>query len=101
MYDSIRAWTVKLGKIEKLYAFTYQPQRPEKDLNGWEIYNARREWKRLGISEKGTDNGWRISRLNVDYSVCSRSYWDVLGVLIGLLVFAHVSSFAPYPFIDI
>lgn len=69
VYDSIKAWTCKLGRIEKLYAFTYQPQRPEKEVNGWTIYDARREWRRLGISEKGTDKGWRISRVNTDYSV--------------------------------
>ena len=69
MYDSIKAWTCKLGRIEKLYAFTYQPQRPEKDVNGWLVYDARREWKRLGISEKGADKGWRISTVNKDYGV--------------------------------
>ena len=30
VYDSIRAWTCKLGRIEKLYAFSYQPQKPER-----------------------------------------------------------------------
>ena len=69
MYDSIKAWTCKLGRIEKLYAFTYQPQRPEKDVNGWLVYDARSEWKRLGISEKGADKGWRISTVNKDYGV--------------------------------
>lgn len=69
MYDSIKAWTCKLGRIEKLYAFSYQPQKPEDDVNGWIIYDAKQEWKRLGISEKGTDKGWRISRVNTDYGV--------------------------------
>ncbi|KAL9103441.1 MAG: hypothetical protein Q9163_001504 [Psora crenata] len=68
VYDSIRAWTCKLGRVEKLYAFSYQPQRPEKDFNGWEAYNARKEWERLGVSEKGTDKGWRLSAINTDYS---------------------------------
>ena len=69
VYDSIRAWTCKLGRVDKLYAFTYQPQKPEKEIHGWELYDARREWRRLGISEKGTDKGWRISTINSDYSV--------------------------------
>lgn len=69
VYDSIKAWTCKLGKIEKLYAFAYQPQKPEKEVNGWSIYNARQELKRLGISEKGPDRGWRISTINTDYGV--------------------------------
>ena len=70
VYDSIKAWTCKLGKIEKLYAFSYQPQRPEKDSNGWNLYDARREWRRLGVSEKSTNKGWRISNINTDYAVC-------------------------------
>lgn len=91
MYDSIKAWTCKLGKIEKLYAFSYQPQRAEKDVNGWSIYDARREWKRLGISEKGTDKGWRISNVNVDYTVSSSP--QLYGVVTEeSLVFAYLSS---------
>ena len=65
----MRAWTCKIGRVDKLYAFAYQPQRPEKDFDGWSVYDAKREWKRLGISEKGADKGWRISRINTDYSV--------------------------------
>ncbi|KAL8894134.1 MAG: hypothetical protein Q9192_004583 [Flavoplaca navasiana] len=71
VYDSIKAWTCKLGRIEKLYAFTYQPQAPEKDINGWNFYDARKEWKRQGISEKLSDKGWRISKLNSDYGFSS------------------------------
>ena len=71
MYDSIKAWTCKLGRIEKLYAFSYEPPRPEKEVNGWVVYDARKEWRRLGISEKGTDKGWRISNINADYDVRS------------------------------
>jgi hypothetical protein len=51
-------------------AFTYDPQPPEKAINGWETYDARKEWKRLGISAKDSEKGWRISEINVDYSVC-------------------------------
>lgn len=69
VYDSIKAWTCKLGRIEKLYAFSYQPQQLEKDVNGWDIYDARAEWKRLGVSDKGADRGWRISKINIDYCV--------------------------------
>jgi myotubularin-related protein 6/7/8 len=69
VYDSIKAWTCKLGRIEKLYAFNYQPQKPEKDVDGWAIYDARAEWRRLGIGGKCADKGWRISTINVDYAV--------------------------------
>ena len=73
VYDSIKAWTCKLGRIEKLYAFSYQPQRPEKEVNGWDIYIPREEWKRQGISDKSTDKGWRISTINTDYDVGGKS----------------------------
>lgn len=69
MYDNIREWTCKLGRVEKLYAFTYQPQQLERNVNGWDIYDARAEWRRLGISDKGVDRGWRISKINSDYGV--------------------------------
>ena len=69
VYDSIKAWTCRLGRVEKLYAFSYQPQKPEKDVNGWKLYDARAEWRRLGIGEKATERGWRISTINVDYAV--------------------------------
>lgn len=69
VYDSIKAWTCKLGRVEKLYAFTYQPQRPEKDVNGWALYDPRAEWRRLGIGEKSAERGWRISTINADYAV--------------------------------
>ncbi|KAK5186095.1 phosphatidylinositol-3-phosphatase ymr1, partial [Cryomyces antarcticus] len=67
VYDSIKSLTCKLGRVEKLYAFTYRPQPPEKDVNGWELYDAKREWRRLGISEKDADKAWRISEINADY----------------------------------
>jgi len=79
-----------LGKIEKLYAFSYQPQQPEKDVNGWTIYDARTEWKRLGISEKGTDKRWRISRVNTDYGVGRKGLRLLEHLLTRSTVFTHV-----------
>ncbi|KAL8720617.1 MAG: hypothetical protein Q9225_002553 [Loekoesia sp. 1 TL-2023] len=79
VYDSIKAWTCKLGRVEKLYAFTYQPQSPEKEFNGWNLYDARKEWRRLGISEKNSDKGWRISKINTDYAF-SPTYPALLAV---------------------
>ncbi|KAI9758356.1 MAG: 40S ribosomal protein S3 [Chaenotheca gracillima] len=67
VFESIRALTCRLGRIEKLYAFSYRPQYPEKDVNGWTLYDPRQEWKRLGVSDKGTENGWRLTGINEDY----------------------------------
>ncbi|KAI9856219.1 MAG: hypothetical protein M1824_005528 [Vezdaea acicularis] len=77
VYESIKGLTCKVGRVEKLYAFSYRPQHPEKDCNGWEIYDARQEWRRLGISEKDTDKGWRVSNINSDYKF-SPSYPSLL-----------------------
>lgn len=93
VYDSIKAWTCKLGKIEKLYAFAYRPQQPEREVNGWDIYDARQEWKRLGVSERGADRGWRISNINTDYGVSLCQNPGGCPYLIRL-VFPNVSSTA-------
>lgn len=69
VYDSIKLWTCKIGRIEKLYAFTYQPQAPEKDFDGWNLYDPRKEWARLGVGKEGGHPGWRISEVNIDYTV--------------------------------
>jgi len=81
VYDSIKAWTCKLGRIEKLYAFAYRPQQPEKEVNGWDIYDARQEWKRLGVSEKGADRGWRISNINTDYGVSLCQFLETMRLI--------------------
>ncbi|EQL29323.1 hypothetical protein RJZ56_006309 [Blastomyces dermatitidis] len=67
-YESIKSWTCRLGRIEKLYAFTYQPPPPERGLNGWNLYDPREEWLRLGVGKPDTNCGWRISTINQDYS---------------------------------
>ncbi|KAF1843029.1 phosphatases II [Cucurbitaria berberidis CBS 394.84] len=79
VYDSIRALSCKIGRLDKLLAFTYQPKPPEDQQNGWDIYDARREWKRLGISSKDTEKGWRISEVNVEYKY-SKTYPALLVV---------------------
>ena len=69
VYDSLRAWTCQLGQIEKLYAFNYQPQSPEKDMDGWHIYDPGREWRRMGVGTVDSKANWRISQINQDYAV--------------------------------
>ncbi|RAL09999.1 phosphatidylinositol-3-phosphatase YMR1 [Aspergillus homomorphus CBS 101889] len=65
VYENIKGWTCKIGRIDKLYAFTYQPPAPEQKFNGWEFYDPRKEWARQGVDQNGS--GWRISQLNADY----------------------------------
>lgn len=68
-YDTVRCLTCKVGSVEKLYAFSYRSPEPEKAIGGWKLYDPRREFKRMGISAKDTDKGWRISDINHDYQV--------------------------------
>ncbi|KAI0014020.1 phosphatases II [Xylariaceae sp. FL0662B] len=67
-FEYIRNRTCRLGSIDKLYAFSYQPLKAEKPFNGWEIYDPRLEFRRQGISSKAVDRGWRISHINKDYA---------------------------------
>ena len=67
VYESIKGATCRLGSIDKLYAFSYKPVPHEQQISGWDLYDAKAEWKRQGISDKGVDRGWRISKINTDY----------------------------------
>lgn len=68
VYEYIRIRTCRLGTIERLYAFSYQPLKGEAHLNGWHIYDPRAEFRRQGISTKSVDRGWRVSLINKDYT---------------------------------
>ncbi|KAF7506430.1 hypothetical protein GJ744_011784 [Endocarpon pusillum] len=83
VYDSIRAWTCKLGRIEKVYAFTYQPQPPEKDINSWNFYDPMKEWRRMGVGDTSRKTKWRISNINLDYSF-SPTYPSLLAVPVSI-----------------
>ncbi|KAK0722759.1 protein-tyrosine phosphatase-like protein [Lasiosphaeria miniovina] len=80
-YDFIRSRTCRLGSVDKLLAFSYSPPHasPEYKISGWDVYDARAEFRRQGISEKAADLGWRITSINADYSF-SPTYPAVLAV---------------------
>ncbi|KAF3012212.1 hypothetical protein E8E14_009315 [Neopestalotiopsis sp. 37M] len=67
-FECMRNRTCRLGSMEKLYAFSYQPLKQEKPFNGWELYDPKTEFRRQGISSKSQDRGWRISTINNDYT---------------------------------
>ena len=79
VFESIKAQTCRVGTIDKLYAFSYKPPPVEREINGWEVYDPKAEFRRQGISAKGVDRGWRISKINSDYSF-SPTYPAVLAV---------------------
>lgn len=66
-YETIKAWTTGLGKIEKLYAFSYQPPKQEQAVTGWKLYDPKKEWARLGVGS--TAKNWRISSINTNHEV--------------------------------
>ncbi|KAL4793572.1 protein-tyrosine phosphatase-like protein [Aspergillus venezuelensis] len=65
VYESIKYWTCKIGRVDRLYAFTFQPPPPEQKFNGWELYDPAKELARQGVGRDG--HGWRISQINSDY----------------------------------
>ncbi|KAI9811281.1 MAG: hypothetical protein M1832_000928 [Thelocarpon impressellum] len=79
VFESIKALTCKLGRIERLHAFSWRPPPEERELDGWSQYDARAEWRRLGVSDKGVDRGWRLSSFNHDYKF-SPTYPALLAV---------------------
>ncbi|KAH6604003.1 hypothetical protein Trco_007449 [Trichoderma cornu-damae] len=70
VYDYIKCRTCKLGTVRNLFAFSHKPPKMEKEINGWNIYDPRAEFRRQGISEKLPDKGWRITNINQDYGFC-------------------------------
>ncbi|KAL4922682.1 protein-tyrosine phosphatase-like protein [Aspergillus aurantiobrunneus] len=65
VYENIKSLTCKVGRVDKLYAFTFQPPIPEREFNGWELYDPSKELARQGVDRDG--RGWRISQINSDY----------------------------------
>lgn len=70
VFDFIKSRTVKLGSVDKLFAFSHKALKNEKACKGWEFYNPKAEFKRQGISEKLPDKGWRVTTMNKDYTFC-------------------------------
>lgn len=78
-FEFIRSRTCRLDSIEKLFAFSHVPSPREREFNGWDLYDARAEFRRQGIGDKLVDRGWRISNINKDYKF-SPTYPSVLVV---------------------
>ncbi|KAK3696050.1 phosphatidylinositol-3-phosphatase ymr1 [Vermiconidia calcicola] len=70
-----------VDKPQELHAFHFRPPKEESDAPG-HIYDARKEYARMGISGKAADGpgaAWRISDINHDYSYAA-TYPSVLCV---------------------
>ena len=69
VFETLRNLTCRLGRIEKVYAFSFEAPGPERKVNGWNVYNPVAEFRRQGVGEKSKTKGWRISKINADYKV--------------------------------
>ncbi|VEU23272.1 DEKNAAC104395 [Brettanomyces naardenensis] len=74
-FESIMRLTC-IDRIDKCYAFLYEPIGIESPFNSWNDYDVIREFEREGLHFKGNDSdslgsfGWRITKLNADYNLC-------------------------------
>ncbi|KAF3926253.1 Myotubularin [Dactylellina cionopaga] len=64
VFDSIKRLTCG-GSVERLYAFIYKPTKFEAPYNGWNLYDAQKEFERQGITDD-----WRVSTINSSYTFC-------------------------------
>lgn len=69
-FEFIKSRTCKLGTVEKLFAFSHKGLKNEREVNGWQFYDPKAEFRRQGISEKLPDKGWRVTTINKDYTFC-------------------------------
>ncbi|KAG9012090.1 hypothetical protein FRB93_002233 [Tulasnella sp. JGI-2019a] len=67
VFDSVKELTV-ITKIEQLYAFDYVPNPPLDSSVGWNTFNHRDEFARMGIGSRS--KAWRFTDINKDYSFC-------------------------------
>jgi len=66
--------------LTRLHAFSYRPPPEEAKVQGWEIYDARKEFRRMGIGPKEAEKGWRLSEINHDYVVGDTTPWSLVGL---------------------
>jgi hypothetical protein len=100
VFESIKSLTISKGGVEKLYAFFYQPMAVERKCNGWTVYDPLKEFSRMGV---GTERckGWRITKINKDYTVCAPSTDDTANTRTDALRYSFLplilrsSSFRP------
>ncbi len=94
VFETFRALTCRLRRMDRLYAFSYRGTPIENKVNGWEVYKPQDEFKRQGVHHKAPDHGWRITHINADYEF-SPTYPAVLYVpsAISDNVLKHAAGF--------
>lgn len=69
VFENVRNLTCRLGHVDRLYAFSYPSSAREREIKGWDLYDPRKEFARMGISDENKASGWRISTINTKYQV--------------------------------
>ncbi|GBB98034.1 hypothetical protein RclHR1_03120019 [Rhizophagus clarus] len=67
VFDTIQKLTC-ISSISQLYAFYYKPEKEFKCKDGWEVYDKRKEFTRMGVCTKSS--AWRFSDVNENYTLC-------------------------------
>lgn len=68
-FETVKSLTCNNLTLSPLLAFSYRAPPEEAACRGWHMYDARREFRRMGISQKLPEKGWRVSDINHDYTV--------------------------------
>jgi myotubularin-related protein 6/7/8 len=88
---SIFTYIPKIGSIEQLYAYAYQPRIPFTANNGWKIYDPIKEYQRMGVDN--TTDMWRFTTINQDYKVTMTHYISHIYTNIIHIVFTYLSAY--------
>lgn len=59
----------EIVSVGQLFAFHFTPTPPFTATGGWQIYNPKAEFKRMGLEV--TNHQWRFSEINKSFSVSS------------------------------
>ncbi|RDX46872.1 phosphatases II [Lentinus brumalis] len=65
VFESVKELTVATS-VNQLYAFYYVPNPPFAVNNGWNLFNPREEFGRMGVGTRS--KAWRFTTINNDYS---------------------------------
>ncbi|XP_064390000.1 myotubularin-related protein 2-like [Halichondria panicea] len=74
MYERLQHVAFPISDGKNVFAFNFTEEFSD---NGWLVYNAEAELKRLGVGKE--DVPWRISTVNQDFKLCE-TYPQLIGV---------------------
>ncbi|PKY45005.1 phosphatases II [Rhizophagus irregularis] len=91
VFDTIQKLTC-ISSISQLYAFYYKPEKEFRCKDGWEVYDTRKEFTRMGVFAKSS--AWRFSSINENYMICpTYPYMLIVPYKISDNVLNHAAKF--------